>query len=50
MQVQLLGQENPLGGGNGKPLLYSRLTNSKDREAWSATDQRITKSQTQLSD
>ena len=25
VQVRSLGQEDPLGGGNGNPLLYSRL-------------------------
>ena len=37
------------GGGHGNPLLYSFLENPKDRGAWWATVQRVTKSQTQLS-
>ena len=36
------------GEGNGYPLQYSCLENPKDREAWPATVQRVTKSQTQL--
>ena len=36
------------GEGNGKPLQYSCLENSMDREAWWATVHRVTKSQTQL--
>ena len=36
-------------GGNGNPLQYSCLRNPMDREAWWATDNGITKSQTQLS-
>ena len=38
------------GGGSGNPLLYSRLENSIDREAWPATAHGVTKSRTQLSD
>ena len=38
------------GGGNGNPLQYSYLENPMDREAWQATVQGVTKSQTQLSD
>jgi len=37
------------GGGNGNPLQYSCLENSKDREALWTTVHRITKSQTRLS-
>ena len=37
------------GGGNGKPLQYSCLENSMDREAWWATVHGVAKSQTQLS-
>ena len=37
------------GEGNGNPLQYSCLENPKDREAWKATVQGVTKSQTQLS-
>ena len=36
--------------GNGYPLQYSGLENSKDREAWWATVHGVTKSRTQLSD
>ena len=36
------------GGGQGNPLQYSCLENSKDREAWEATVHRVTKNQTQL--
>ena len=36
--------------GNGNPLQYSCLENSKDRGAWRATVHRVTKSQTRLSD
>ena len=38
------------GGGNGNPLQYSCLKNSKDRGAWQATVHGVTKSWTQLSD
>ena len=31
------------GGGNGNPLQYSCLGNPKDREAWCATVQEVTK-------
>ena len=34
--------------GNGNPLQYSCLENSKDNGAWRATVHRVTKSQTQL--
>ena len=37
-------------GGNGNPLQYSCLENSLDRGAWPAPVQRVTKSQTWLSD
>ena len=37
------------GGGNGNPLQYSCLEDSMDREAWWATVQGVTKSQTRLS-
>ena len=37
------------GGGNGNPLQYSCLENLIDRETWQATVQRVTKSQTRLS-
>ena len=37
------------GGGNGNPLQYSCLENSKDRGTWWATGHGIAKSRTQLS-
>ena len=37
------------GEGNGNPLQCSSLGNPMDREAWRATVQGVTKSQTQLS-
>ena len=49
-QVQSLGREDPLEEENGNPLRYSCLENPMDRGAWGATVQRVTKSQTQLSD
>ena len=36
------------GEGNGDPLEYSCLENSKDRGAWQATVHRVAKSQTRL--
>ena len=38
------------GGGHGNPLQYSCLENPTDRGAWGATIQRVTQSQTPLSD
>ena len=38
------------GGGNGNPFQYSCLKNPVGRGAWWATDQRVMKSWTQLSD
>ena len=38
------------GGGNGNSLQYSKLENLTDRGAWQIAVQRITKSQTGLSD
>ena len=38
-----------LGKGNGNPLQYSCLGKPIDRGAWWATVQRVTKSQTRLS-
>ena len=32
--VRSLCREHPLKGGHGNPLQYSRLENTKDREAW----------------
>ena len=49
-QVRSLGQENPLGEGNGNPLQYSCLGNPMDRGTWCATVPGVTKSQTRLSD
>ena len=37
------------GGGNGNPLWYSYLGNTRDREAWRATAHGVAKSRTQLS-
>ena len=37
------------GGGNGDPLQYSCLENPTDGDAWRATVQGVTKSQTGLS-
>ena len=37
------------GEGNGNPLQYAYLENSMDRGAWRATVQRVTKSQTRMS-
>ena len=34
MQVLSLGQEDPLGEGNGNPLQYSCLDNPMDKGAW----------------
>ena len=39
-----------MGQGNVNPLQYSCLKNPTDGEAWQAAVQRVTKSQTQLSD
>ena len=36
-QVQSLGQENPLGEGNGYPFQYSCLEKPMDRGTWRAT-------------
>jgi len=50
-------QETPVPGlgrspgeENGYPLQYSCLENSMDRETWQATDHRVIKNLTQLSD
>ena len=37
------------GGGNGNPVQYSCLKNPMDRGTWRAIVQRVTESQTQLS-
>jgi len=36
-QVRSLGQEDPLGEGNGSPLQYPCLGNPMDRGAWQTT-------------
>ena len=50
-------QETPVPGSgrspgeeNGYPFQYSCLENSMDRETWQATDHRVIKNLTQLSD
>ena len=48
MQVRSLSWEKSPGVGNGNLLQYSCLQDSMDREAWQATVQGVTKSQTQL--
>ena len=48
IQVPSLGREDPPGRGNGYPLQYPCLENSKDRGAWWATVHGVTKSWTQL--
>ena len=45
MWVQSLGDEDPLGEGNGNPLQYSCLGNPTGREAWQATVHRVAESQ-----
>ena len=47
---QSLGQEDPLGEGNGNPLQYSCLENPMDRGAWRAIVHGIEKSPTGLRD
>ena len=47
--VPSLGQEDPLGVGNGNPLQYSYPENPMDRGAWWATVHGVTKSRTQPS-
>ena len=42
--VQFLGWEEPPGEGNGNPLQYSYLENSKDTGAWQATVHGVAKS------
>jgi len=44
------GSRRSPGEGNGYPLQYSCLENSKDRGAWRATFHGVPKSQIQLSD
>ena len=43
------GSGRSSGEGNGYPVQYSCLENSKDRKAWRATVRGVTKNQTQLS-
>ena len=47
--LSLAGKRFP-GEGNGYPLQYSCLENSKDRGAWWATADGVAKNWTQLSD
>ena len=44
--ISRLGRSS--GGGNGNPLQYSCLENSKDRVAWQAPVHGVAKSQTRL--
>ena len=46
MQVQSLGQEDPLAEGHGNLFQYSCLENPMDRGAWQATVHGAAKSQT----
>ena len=49
MQARSLGQEDPLEKeGNGNPLQYFHLENSRDRGAWRAIVYGVVKSGTQL--
>ena len=48
-QVWSLGLRRSPGAGNAKPLQYSCLENSMDREAWQTMVHGVTKSQTGLS-
>ena len=48
-QILIPGLGNSSGEGNGNPLQYSCLENSMDRDAWRATVNGFTKSQTRLS-
>ena len=47
--LSIPGSGRPPGVGNGKPLQYSCLENSTDREVWQATAHGVAMSQTQLS-
>ena len=49
-QGSIPGLGSSSGEGNGNPLQYSCLENSKDREAWRTTVHGVAKSQTRLSD
>ena len=48
--VSIPGSGRSPGEGNGTPLQYSCLENSRKRGAWWATVHGVTKSQTRLSD
>ena len=48
MQLQSLGQEEPLGEENGNPLQYSCLKNPMNRGPWRAPVQRVAKVMTEL--
>ena len=45
-QESIPGLGSSSGEGNGNPLQYSCLENSKDREGWQATVRSVAKSQT----
>ena len=45
----ILGSGRYPGGGNGNPIQYSHLENPKDRGAWQATVNGVTKSPARLS-
>ena len=47
--VRSLGREDPLEKEMANPLQYSCLGNAMDRGTWWATVDRVTKSQTRLS-
>ena len=49
-QVSIPGSGRSPGEENGYPFQYSCLENSMDRETWQATDHRVIKNLTQLSD
>ena len=46
--VQLLGWEDPPGGGHGNPLQYPCLENTMDRGDWRAIVHGVAKSRTRL--
>ena len=49
LRVRSLDWEDPLEGGDGNPLQYSCLENSRDRVSWRATVHGVAKSRTRLS-